>query len=115
MPGKKSKNTIPTSLEKAEERIRKPVAQVPDEVIAGIKNAQQIQQETTESQVEQELAAKRAQTRNKALFFTGVFLGVGALFLMHRYMFSDTQYDVKYVADLANGTVATVTDQLKQK
>lgn len=107
MPKQKSKatNTVPVSLEKAEERSRTAVSQVPEEVVASIKNAQQIEDEQAKEEHERLVELRLAQTRNKAIFYVGVFLGVGTLFLIHRYVFSGTKPEEKYVGELVNGAV----------
>jgi hypothetical protein len=107
-------NSVPVSLEKAEERIRSPVAQVPEEIVAGIKNAQQIERETAASLARESAEADISRTRNKALFYVGVFAGVGALFLIHRYFFSSVVPDKNLIPQLANETVAIVTETIKE-
>lgn len=107
---KKSKpgDSVQVDLEKAEEMRPRAVAQVPDEIIASIKPLQQLEEDQERAAQDKQLERERAATRNKALFYAGVFLSVGVCYLAHRYLFSSPKPDPNLLEELVNETIPLV-------
>lgn len=101
---------VKVELEKAEEKIEKPVkmpvAQVPESIVASIKNRAQLEQEALERVIASEEEKNRSQTRNRLIFYGAVFAGAGIVYLLHKY--SKTMPPSEFASSLVNGVKSQV-------
>lgn len=106
----KSTKAVKVELEKAEEKIEKPVkmpvAQVPESIVASIKNRAQLEQEALERVIASEEEKNRSQTRNRLIFYGAVFAGAGIVYLLHKY--SKTMPPSEFASSLVNGVKSQV-------
>jgi len=108
MPKPKTPKSIPTKLEKAEERQpetpKGSILQVDPSILDGLKNATQLEVDAQTEEQERLDEIKRLKFKNKALFYVGVFAGVGLLYLL--FNCSKTQPDSRYLPEIINAVVA---------
>lgn len=109
--GKRMSGVVPpesvhVELEKAEaveQQPRKtPVLQVSAETLASIQHRGAKQEIEQMQAAEALIEAKRSQFKTRILYWTGIFAGVGIVFLVHRYLFNTPKPPAQYVPELLN-------------
>lgn len=101
-----SGNSVPVQIEKGSEKKQNaPIAQVNEEIVHGIKNAQQLYDEQQQQALENIERQRKDRFKQKTLFYAGLFGSLFLLWLGFRY-FKTPAVHPAIMEELVNSSVS---------